>query len=296
MPLNVESIPKDGPLAYRLLTWHQRTDKIVEILPHGSSRVLPDLQVGWHHHKEIQLTLFTKGTGVWQLGNHIGSFSAPTAVLIGSHLPHGWDAQEETSGYTLQIQLAPQNPLWKLGFEQELQKLNELAMRIPCFDPLTYKEILARIQKMESVSAMARVGHLVQLLDILVRSSEGATSKNTMSTLRPETSHPGLQRTIRWILDNFQEPLTVSDAVKMSSMSRATFNRQFSRHTGKSFVTFLNDARLAHAHLRLIQSQDSVAEIAFESGFGSLTRFHAAFRKAFTDSPTVVRKKAQSFS
>ena len=72
-------------------------------------------------------------------------------------------------------------------------------------------------------------------------------------------------------------------------MSRATFCRRFLRLTGKTFIAFVTDARLAYAHQLLTQSRQSITEIAYASGFGSLTRFNAAFREKFGHAPRELR-------
>ena len=85
--------------------------------------------------------------------------------------------------------------------------------------------------------------------------------------------------------ERFTHPLLLEEAVKRSAMSRATFCRQFLRHTGKTFISFVTDVRLAHAHRLLMQKQLSITEVAYASGFGSLSRFNSAFRKKFQHSP-----------
>ena len=63
-----------------------------------------------------------------------------------------------------------------------------------------------------------------------------------------------------------------------------------SRHTGKPFIAFVTDARLAHAHQLVTQTELSINEIAFESGFGSLSRFHTSFRERFGLAPRKMRE------
>ena len=94
---------------------------------------------------------------------------------------------------------------------------------------------------------------------------------------------------MQWVLERFTQPLTLEEAVKRSAMSRATFCRQFLKHTGKTFIAFVTDARLAYAHQLLTQTQQSITEIAYASGFGSLTRFNAAFREKFDQAPRELR-------
>jgi transcriptional regulator GlxA family with amidase domain len=94
---------------------------------------------------------------------------------------------------------------------------------------------------------------------------------------------------VQWVLERFTEPLTLDEAVKRSAMSRATFCRQFLRHTGKTLIAFVTDARLACAHQLLTESPRGITDIAYTSGFGSLTRFNTAFRAKYATTPREVR-------
>jgi len=54
-------------------------------------------------------------------------------------------------------------------------------------------------------------------------------------------------------------------------------------------VAFVTDARLAHAHQLVANTTRPIADIAFASGFGSLTRFNAAFQARFARAPRELR-------
>jgi len=142
--------------------------------------------------------------------------------------------------------------------------------------------------------ASSRAGLLLELLALLHDASteQAVTLSQTRVFAEAEAAiRPHLDSVVQWVLEQFTEPLMLEEAVRRSAMSRATFCRQFQKYTGKTFVTFLTDARLAYAHQLLIQTHQSITEIAYASGFGSLTRFNAAFRGKFDQSPRKVRSR-----
>ena len=63
-------------------------------------------------------------------------------------------------------------------------------------------------------------------------------------------------------------------------MSKATFERHFKKLTGKSFTRFLTEVRLNYAGRQLIETDLSISEIAFASGYNNLSHFNHQF-KAF---------------
>ena len=48
----------------------------------------PNFEVGWHQHVEFELILFTEGSGLSFVGNHVGEFEIGDVYFIGSYLPH----------------------------------------------------------------------------------------------------------------------------------------------------------------------------------------------------------------
>ncbi len=64
----------------------------------------------------------------------------------------------------------------------------------------------------------------------------------------------------------------------------------FRTYTGRTIVSYLNQYRIAHAQQLLLTTDKSVIDIAYESGFNSLSRFYAVFRKTCRLSPARYRQ------
>jgi AraC-like DNA-binding protein len=67
-------------------------------------------------------------------------------------------------------------------------------------------------------------------------------------------------------------------------------SRLFVRSTGLSFTEFVARLRIEHAVDLLQHSKKTVTEIAFESGFSSLSQFHRVFRRIQGCSPRELRR------
>jgi len=79
-------------------------------------------------------------------------------------------------------------------------------------------------------------------------------------------------------------------AARESGLKRDTATRLFRRCAGVAPRAYLMRVRLAHAHRRLLASDEPVIGIALDAGFGSLGRFYAAFAKQYGRTPTAVRQ------
>ena len=293
MSLLHENIRFASDECFRLLRWEDNTENL-EMLEAGGHRVaVPGMGWRWHHHPEVQITLFLRGSGLRYVGDHVGPFAAMDCVLLGSHLPHCWMEHGRTQGFMVQFHLPPEHPLRKAGGAQELQRLLTSSERGLHFHPTTAQAALELMERMAAASKLARAGLLLELLALLhdaPRKHSRVLSKARFFAGAAGGAAHRLESVVQWLLEHFTEPLTLEQVVQRSAMSRATFCRQFVKHTGKSFITFINDARLAHAHQMLGHKDLTITEIAYDSGFGSLSRFNAAFREKFGKAPREIRR------
>lgn len=74
-------------------------------------------------------------------------------------------------------------------------------------------------------------------------------------------------------------------------MSRTRLVHAFRELVGVTPHRYVIELRTAHAARLLSQSRAPVTDICFDSGFGSVARFHAAFRDAFGVAPRTYRAR-----
>jgi AraC-like DNA-binding protein len=98
-----------------------------------------------------------------------------------------------------------------------------------------------------------------------------------------------IRRAVSYILAHYRENLSLSQLLKLTGMSRATFARQFLLHVGKSFSLFRNQVRLQAVCHALHVSPDPVGTIAFSHGFNQLSFFNRLFRREFGVNPSEYR-------
>ena len=83
---------------------------------------------------------------------------------------------------------------------------------------------------------------------------------------------------------------TLSQLAELSSMSRGRFAQRFKDVLGQSPMHYLTGWRLQKARLMLKESDLSIAEVGFRSGYQSLPSFTRRFGKQFGISPAAFRK------
>jgi AraC family transcriptional regulator of adaptative response / DNA-3-methyladenine glycosylase II len=88
----------------------------------------------------------------------------------------------------------------------------------------------------------------------------------------------------------------VSVLADVSGLGRAALAGLLKRRAGMTPAAFLRNVRLEAAQARLAESEDTVIDIAFASGFGSAASFHRSFTAAFGVSPGAWRWELRSAS
>ena len=93
-----------------------------------------------------------------------------------------------------------------------------------------------------------------------------------------------------YISHNCAKPLTLDDISSHLSISRSHFAHLFKRYTNTTFIDFLTRERIKRAQVMFSNPNMLIIDIAFESGFSSLSSFNRAFRKITGLSPSQFRE------
>ena len=90
---------------------------------------------------------------------------------------------------------------------------------------------------------------------------------------------------------NFDKPIALGEVSRLVNMSEVTFSRFFKQRTGNTFIDSLTEIRLGHASRLLIDTTQSVSEIARHCGFNSISNFSRIFRKKKGCTPREFRER-----
>ena len=100
-----------------------------------------------------------------------------------------------------------------------------------------------------------------------------------------------IDRIFQYTIDNFQEPVTLNAVAAHGRMSVPAFCNYFKKSTKKTYIDFLNEVRIGHACKLLNNTQKSVENICYESGYNTIANFNKQFLKVKNCTPSVYRKE-----
>ncbi|NMO94251.1 AraC family transcriptional regulator [Paenibacillus lemnae] len=102
-----------------------------------------------------------------------------------------------------------------------------------------------------------------------------------------------VDKVLQYIEQNLSEPLPLEKLAKISTYSAYHFQRLFKSLTGENPASYVKRLRMENAaHLLIYEYNISVTDVAFMSGFTSLSYFTYAFNQHFHTSPKKWREGA----
>ncbi|MFP4105234.1 MAG: substrate-binding domain-containing protein [Phycisphaerae bacterium] len=101
-------------------------------------------------------------------------------------------------------------------------------------------------------------------------------------------------RAMRFARDHLSDSIGVDDLAAEAKVSASTLHRRFVAATGLAPGAMLRRLRIDRARHRLVETDDSLLQIALECGFGGAAQFSREFRKAVGTSPSQFRSDSLS--
>jgi AraC-like DNA-binding protein len=245
----------------------------------------PYRTVRWHFHPEYEIHLVTATHGRAFVGDHIGTFEPGNLIITGPNLPHNWISDVPVGSSVPERGLIVQfgeafirrcfETFPEMASAAGILKDAERGVEFSKEDGLAAEPLL---REMLSAQGVRRLALFFALLEVLLRSK----SKRILSS-RPYRPDPArymdqpINHALDYIAMNFQSDLRETEMAALSGYTLAAFSRAFRRHTGVSFVHYVNSMRIKRACDMLIADKLRVADICFRVGFNNLSNFNRQF-------------------
>jgi AraC-like DNA-binding protein len=94
-----------------------------------------------------------------------------------------------------------------------------------------------------------------------------------------------------FVARHYRDPIGLEDVAREVRLHPDYASALFRKAFGATPTRFILQHRVSHAQRMLVTSDAKVLEVAMEAGFGSLSRFNAAFRQHCGCSPRQYRSR-----
>ena len=267
------------------------------------SRVKDRFDFPLHYHEEFELNFIENAKGSRRMvGDHIDDITDLELVLVGPNLQHGWFNHNVESKQIFEVTIQFHKDL----FDEKLLRRNQLSFIRTMFEKSlkgilfsreTIEKLAPRIKALPQIHGFDSVLELLSILhDLSISRNMVSLSDTTFNNETFSYNSRRIEATLEYMKQNFDKPITLADVAKLANMSEASFSRFFKQRTGINFIDSLNEIRLGHASRMLIDTTQSIAEIAYNCGFNNISNFNRIFKRKKNTTPKDFREEYTSAS
>ena len=251
-----------------------------------------------HVHDALEIGCCLEGSGTFYVGAKVLSFQAGDVTVITDREYHRCRSSPGTTSR------------WAWFFLQPARLIVPRAAPSLAWEPERFSG--PRFENVLTEKAFPSIAVLVRQIIQEARESDGATPQNLRclfvllinelhrrfekprrsGKVRPMDSPARLASALELITSRFQDPLTVPLMAKACGMSVRSFEGHFDRLMGQSPRAYLIRCRVQAAATLLRTTERTIAEVAYECGFGTLSSFNRAFQRYMGRTPRDHRNQA----
>ena len=253
-----------------------------------------------HVHPEIEVIQIVESRGSRLVGDHLGHFAPGEVLLLGTGLPHMYVNDPPQASHmapaaarSRYVQFLPGCFGSELLFLPEMRGVGgmlEAGRRGLRFDDATAAAADGALDALWAARGVGRVARLLDLLGVLVAGGAEFLASEGYRPVRAHVDSDRLERATAYINANLCNGVRLDAAARAAHLSPQAFSRFFHRHMGQPFVEYVIGLRVGRACRSLLESDRTVAEIAFACGFGNLSNFNRQFKRLRGATPREFRK------
>lgn len=250
------------------------------------TRVKTDFDFPLHYHEELELNFIHNGKGARRvIGDHIGEIDDLELVLVGSNLPHVWQTHKVKSKKITEVTIQFHKDLFDEKFLRRnqlsfIRTMLERSAKGILFSKETAQQLMPRLLMLGQKQGFDSVLELTSILhDLSVSRNMHTLSDSTFSNAELSYNSRRIDKAMEYMNQNFHRNVTLGEVARLVNMTEVSFSRFFKTKTGINFIDSLLELRLGQASRMLIDTSDSVSEIAYDCGFNNISNFNRLFKK-----------------
>ena len=253
-------------------------DKSLDIRPRIDNYCLP------HFHSHIEIVYIEDGEMEVTVNNETRVLTHGWAAISNSYDIHTYRTPQYSDARILVI------PLDMAG--QFSTVMQQKCFSSPFLAPGPHiSDLETVINKLDfyhkADNALLCTGYLYVLLGIFIE-------QIGLVPLGKRGGMPSLTRDILLYLEHhYLEPLTLDDMARQCGYNKCYISRFFNSSLGCGFNRYVNTLRVRHAAWLMRESDDSLEEIAAQSGFQNTRNFNRYFQLLYQTTPKEYKKSLQ---
>ncbi|WP_223215853.1 helix-turn-helix domain-containing protein [Rhizobium herbae] len=259
----------------------------------------PAIMLRAHWHAQVEVNYMMRGTVLYRMAGHDLRLHAGQICLFWGGQPHRMVESSDDSLYAgahlplvhfFRMRLPPAVSARLMGGASMLTSETDSA------DDRNFP----RWRNWASSGDEAKARHAVEELLLRVERmfmepytivSSGKECKAENASASPSL---GVERMCEFIAGNYLEEIDTIDIAASAGLHPKYAMNLFRRSTGMTLIKYVTLLRLSRAQAMLMNGDDSILQVALDSGFGSLSAFNKAFRQIAGMPPSDFRRDVRA--
>jgi len=246
-------------------------------------------KTSFHSHPELELHFVVEGFGKRIIGKKIEPFQSGDMVFIGSNVPHVWLSDpvffEENTSFRSKVIVTYFNSKTFLQlfnsvkeFEDIREMIRQSSRGIHIYGE-TRNKIAEKLETLNTKQGFEKIECILQIMNLIAVSGEKCFIEDVEDKKYENASEDRLIDVLKFVKEHLHEQIFLRQVAEVACMTEKSFCRFFRKRTNKSFFRFLNELRISQARQYLLQTDKSVADIAYHCGFTTSSHFCSVFRE-----------------
>lgn len=250
-----------------------------------------DYPIHCHPEYEINLVMNTSGTRV--VGDDEEAFGELDLVMTGPFVPHVWKSELVTN-HVITIQFSSDLLSFQMINKRLFMPIKQLlidSMQGLCFYGPEAEHIRNEIVEITRMQGFQTATKFLNILNLLAYAPRRKLVSNMYESenLVNSSKSRRITKACKYIEENISGKISLSDVAMLVNMSESAFSHFFKKKTGISFITYVNNLRVAKACDLLASTSLSASEICYDCGFNNKSNFIRIFTKRKNMTPIEYR-------
>jgi len=251
--------------------------------------ITPYMDYPWHYHPEFEIIFVEKSYGIRLMGNHIGNFTDGDLMFISPNLPHVWRNDKKfyegnmdlfVDVYVIQfLENALMNGFFDLPEFTQVKNLFIRGQQGVLIHGKDHRRISELIKAVYHASGIERLILFLKTLETIAKTPDfELLSSIGYANAITNTDTERINKVMSFMMENYSRKINVQEIADLVSLNKSSFCRYFKSRTHKTCSQFLNEIRIAHACKLLLNSNMTISEIGYETGYNNISHFNRQFR------------------
>lgn len=253
--------------------------------------------IDWHWHEELQYNIVLDGEITFHVGNTVLTLKSGEGLFINTSKLHMIETKTSESSY-LMIYFPPRlisggkdDYLYKT-YVQPLISLSQIDYIILSNEVPEEKSLLESLKLLNTIYKSEKPYFELEMLEIVIRIWKYTLQARQQAfdyKINNDITNERIMAIFNYIEEHYGEKITLEDIAKHINLSRNECCRMFKKVMNQNLFDYLLNFRINKSIDYLLYTNDSIADIAYNTGFNSQSYYTKSFSEIKSITPSKLR-------